>query len=93
MTWQETRLNLQTTLALLYDELKKKYRYEEKLGRPQFVNDRGNEFIPYILGDEAPWNCIVIEYSETGEDGDLFYPADYNSFEDMFREMIVEIES
>ena len=40
----------------------------------------GSWFRVILLGDKDPWNCLVIEYDD-GEDGDLYYPDDYDDFE------------
>ena len=44
------------------------------------------------MGAADPWNFLTIEYEDTGEDGDAYYPEDYDNFDDMLIEMLTEIE-
>lgn len=57
-----------------------------------FSCDEGESFSIVALGDVEPWNFIVIEYQECGEDGDGFYPEDYDSIEKLISDMRKEID-
>ena len=50
------------------------------------------EFSVVKMGDSDPWNFFVLEYDD-GEDGDGFYPDDFDSIDDLITAMIDEIES
>ena len=93
MTWEEIRQNIDDVMAIVNNMLALKYKTrvdgEEKI----FKNNAGIEFALRKLGDKEPWNAIVIQYEDTLEDGDSFYPEDFNSVNDMFQAMLEEIES
>ena len=58
-----------------------------------FVSNSGERFSLHVMGDAAPWNFLVIEYQDTGEDGDAFYPSDYDTIEDLIADMVQEIDA
>lgn len=58
-----------------------------------FVSHSGEKFSLHVMGDTAPWNFLVIEYQDTGEDGDAFYPSDYDAFDDLIADMVKEIDA
>lgn len=93
MTWEETRLNIHDVYLLLLKSFKGKYDYKEDADGIQFRNMKGIPFNVFIMGDSAPWNFIVVEYEDTGEDGDGYYPEDFDSYDDMLQAMLKEIES
>ncbi len=78
---------------MLIDSLKERYPFKEDTDEVHFKSKNGTPFNVFIMGDESPWDFLVVEYEDTWEDGDAFYPADYNSFEDLLEAMIKEIES
>ena len=99
MALMEQKNNMDQIFLLLQSAFKEKF----PPGRPELFpmaygsegwlqNSKGVPFSLHKMGDEAPWNFFVIEYGDTGEDGDSFYPDDYDSIEDMISEMIEEIE-
>lgn len=69
--------------------LKKRYKHEEHDSIIYFQNSRGEVFNVVMMD---LWGCLVIEYNDTGEDGDLYYPNDYKDFDTMLKAMIEEIE-
>lgn len=92
MTWAEKKLNIHEVYEMIIESLKNKYQFEENEEEIQFKNTKDVPFIVYAIGNEPPWNFLVIEYEDTGEDGDSYYPEDYECFEDMFQAMLAEIE-
>lgn len=55
---------------------------------------RSGSSVPFHVVDLQPFrNALTIEYADTWEDGDLFYPGDYETVEEMFKDMIKEIEN
>ena len=65
-----------------------------------FLND-GMVFRISLMGSSEPWNALVIEYAEDeakmainmADDGDLFYSSEYKSIDDMYNDMLKEINS
>ena len=92
MIWKETRLNIHDVYLLLLKSLKEKYDYKEDADGIQFRNMRGIPFNVSVMGDSEPWNFVVVEYEDTGEDGDGYYPEDFDSYDDLLQAMIKEIE-
>ena len=92
MTWMGTkriddiRKDVETLLSHAY-------KCETKEGVLYFSDPNGGQFHICRMGEEEPWNALVIEYMDTMEDGDLFYPEDYGSLEALVAEMRKEIES
>lgn len=85
MTLTETKLKVE-------DNLKNIYSYKDKGSTLFFVNNKGETFNVVKMGNDNRWTCLVIEYNDTGEDGDLYYPNDYKDFDTMFNAMLEEIE-
>ncbi len=83
MTWQETKSKTLEVHAMVINSLKKRYSFEEVADGVQFQNTKGIPFIVYAMGTADPWNFLTIEYEDTGEDGDAYYPEDYDNFDDM----------
>ena len=92
MTWLEMRSNPKKVYKLLVDSLKDKYQYKEGSDGVQFKTKNGVPFNVFVMGNEAPWDFLVIEYEDIGEDGDAYYPSDYDTFEMMLEAMIKEID-
>lgn len=100
MNWMEQRNNMDQVFELLQSVLTEKF----SPGKPEMFpmaygsegwlqNSKGIPFSLHKMGNKDPWNFFVIEYGDTGEDGDSFYPDDYDSFEDMISAILKEIES
>lgn len=92
MTWAETRSNLTVVSEMLKDALKDKYSFNNDSDGIRFLNNAGEPFNIFAMGNEPPWNFYVVEYENTGEDGDAFYPEDYSSFNELLGAMLKEIE-
>ena len=93
MGWMEARLNIPEIHKSLTKSLKSRYSYKENSDGIYFKNANNIPFKCCAMGTSDPWNCFVIEYEDFGEDGDLFYPEDYASFDDMFIAITTEIDS
>ena len=85
-------LNLSTkVLKTMIDErLSTEYKQVVIKSQPFYSNSDGLCFHVIDLGSFEP--ALVIEYAGTWEDGDLFYPEDYDTIDEMYAEMIAEIE-
>ena len=71
--------------------LEAKYAKTEINGQPFFVTNRKTPFrVQELTGS---FHAFVIEYADTWEDGDCFFPEDYASIEDMAAAMMREIDS
>ena len=81
-TIQDIKNEIENLLATLY-------KTREENGFYFFTNSKGVEFHVCCLGD---WPCVVIEYMDTMEDGDLWYPEDYPSIDNLIEAMKAEIE-
>ena len=92
MGWTETRFNTMSAKAVMENRLKEAYGAKESSEGMVFTNSAGVAFHLHAMGQEEPWDFIVIEYLDTGEDGDGFYPKDYTSEDEMFAAMVAEIE-
>ena len=92
MTWLGMKYNLPEIKSLLLNELKNRYSHVEMADGIQFITGKGRPFNVFVLGDSEPFGCFVIEHEDTGEDGDMYYPEDYKSFEEMLHAMLTEIE-
>lgn len=94
MIWEETKRDTEKVLRLVEDELSRRYEYsydEEK--NKIYTTGLGEHISICLMGTEAPWDFMVVEYAETGDDGEGFYPQDYDSFEEMINDIISEIET
>ena len=70
------------------------YKYSEsKTDGYVFKQDSGISFTVHKMGASSPWDFLVIDYHDTGEDGDAFYPEDYSSIDDMFKAMLEETKA
>ncbi len=91
MNWTE----VSKSCGLLKNEVEEKfigrYNHKDEDGAIVFQNDYGIEFGTFLF--EKPEVCIGIEYHDTWEDGDLFYPSDYKSLDDMVKDIEKEIDS
>ena len=92
MTWMEMKYNTALVFTALNELFSEKYKSSRKNDKTIFHHDKGFEFNLHVMGNSKPWDFIVIEYSDTGEDGDAFYPKDFDSKEAMFDAMLKEIE-
>lgn len=93
MTWQGTRYNMDELLRRINEALAARYEVVSSSDNSIYINKRGAEFHVCKLGIKDPWNCFVISYADTGEDGDCFYPEDYDNFASMLDAMIAEIDA
>lgn len=74
------------------DRLKNIFPNKVQDGILSFVNSNGIPFHVVCVGKEPPWDFIVIEYEDTMEDGDAFYPSDYFDFDSLFDAVLKEIK-
>ena len=75
---------------IINNMLSEKYSTKEINGQTFFIS---NKEIPFHIVNLSPFReALVIEYADTWEDGDLYYPADYPDAESMFTAMVSEIE-
>jgi hypothetical protein len=93
MTWLGMRNKMDDILELINNRLSELYVLENSENGLHFKNNKSVVFSVHKMGEKDPWNFFVIGYEDTGEDGDAFYPEDYNDFEEMFHKMLEEIES
>lgn len=76
------------------NKFKEVYRFtESKSDGYVFTTDSDISFTVHVMGEDEPWNFLVIDYHDTGEDGDAFYPDDYSSIDDMFKAMLEETKA
>lgn len=98
MIWMEMRNNLDQVKEAIETALSERYQAREKSENNAFHTgkvfhtDQYGDVSLCVMGNEEPWNFFVIEY-DNGEDGDSFYPSDYDNFEDLVADVISEIES
>ena len=92
MTWPGTR-SMNEIKKDVEASLKMVYPFKEEDGSVLFVPENFEAFKVCKMGDEEPWNALVLEYQDTGEDGDLFYAEDYDTLEAMVSLMRAEIQS
>lgn len=92
MIWEEMKFNIHSVYLLLLEALKARYNYRNDPDGIQFRNTKGRPFNIFVMGNAEPWKCVVVEYEDTGEDGGLYYPEDFDSYEAMLQAMLKEIE-
>ena len=71
------------------------------MGATWFIHPDGTYFRVSCMGAEPPWDALVIEYAQNKtdakqnmtEDGDLFYPSEFNSIKQMNDKMLTEINN
>ena len=80
-------MNINRTKQWIENRLNKIYRSVERDDETYFCNSKGLWFKIDAIGD---WDCLIIDYLP--EDGDQFYPEDYDDLEKMFDDMLSEIE-
>ena len=93
MAWMETKNNTIQVKSLVENELEKRYSMSNESGHKMFHSDQYGDFSICALGEEDPWNFLVISYENDGEDGDGFYPAEYESIDSLVADIIAEIEN
>ena len=71
--------------------LKKRYRTASVKGERFYETKRGVRF--HIINLEGFCEALVVEYADTWEDGDLFYPEDYGNIDELFSAIVSEIEA
>ena len=100
MTGTEKELtNLKAELESLLSEKYKSviFKNDKYKGEKMFIGHTGKAVHIDII---AGYKCLVIEHAETAEeaerltleDGDLFYPEEFLSKNDLFKAMMNEIE-
>ena len=92
MIWQEIKYNIDAVLEMINESLASKYIIRTENEPGDYINNQQVPFSVCKLGDTPPWNCLTISYEDTGEDGDLFYPEDYEEYDDLLQALITEIE-
>ncbi len=93
MTWTETRKNNGLVEPLISEELAKRYAQTEKDGKTYFRRQSGELFHPVrVQLDKGDADFFVIEYMDSMEDGDSFYPEDYDTLDSMMEEIFLEID-
>ena len=59
-----------------------------------FTSNKGECFtVDSMKGKTEDDNCVLINYLEDGEDGDRFFPSDYDDLNKLVDDMIKEIEA
>lgn len=93
MTWAETRLNNGLVEPLIREELAKRYKQVEEKGETYFRKKNGEllHLVRVRILDGGA-DFFTIEYMGSMEDGDSFYPEDYDSLEEMMKEIFREID-
>lgn len=71
--------------------LKEKYDTITIEGSSFFLNNKSVPFRIVAL-NTVKWSALVVEYGNTWEDGDCFFPEEYDSKEDLFEAILKEIE-
>lgn len=93
MTWTETKNDNSLVEPLISAELGKRYDHEEKDGKTYFRRQSGELFhLVRVRLQKDDADFFVIEYMNSMEDGDAFYPEDYDSLEAMMEEIVREID-
>ena len=99
MDWTDQKNDMDQVYSAVFSRLKESFSPAKLDDWPMahgssgwFQNSTGIPFSVHKMGDQAPWDFIVIEYADTGEDGEAYYPADYDNLENMIADMITEIE-
>ena len=92
MTWTEMQSDPERVKTVLEDILSRKYQSSIHGVTREFTRPSGESFRLHVMGSASPWSFIVIEYG-SGEDGDGYYPEDYESADKMAEDMILEIEA
>lgn len=93
MTWTETKSDTFKVRDLLTKRFTDLYKAEgSKADTVKFYTADGVPFSLHVMGADAPFDFIVIEYEDTGEDGDAFFPEDYDTIDDMITAMQTEID-
>lgn len=92
MTWKEMQSDPVRVKNAVSDRLREQFRTEQgHKDNETFLTESGVPFSIHVMGDKPPWDFLVIEYQDTGEDGDGFFPKDYASLDEMLEAMIEEI--
>lgn len=85
MTYPES-WSLNDARAFAENKFREVYPYSEKAGEVIFQLPDGSTMKVVQLGGKI--NALTLAYTE--EDGDLYYPEDYDTIDDMFAEMLKE---
>ena len=85
MTYSESR-SLNNIRSFIENKFKEKYPYSEIDGRIVFSLPDGVFMKVSQLGGD--FNALVMDYIE--EDGDLYYPDDYETLDALFEAMLEE---
>lgn len=94
MIWTEIKNQTKSVYELVENELSKRYTFScDADGVKTYVTSHGEHISLCLMGTEDPWDFFVVEYAETGDDGEGFYPKDYNSFDELMNDIISEIET
>lgn len=89
MTWTEISKKTDTLRSALEEALSKTYE-TASIEPKSFVNNKGDKFTLFTFSQ--PEVAVGIEYNDA-DDGDLYYPTDYDGIEPMLEDMAKEIES
>lgn len=93
MTWTETRSDNSLVEPMISEELAKRYDRAEKDGKTYFCRKSGELFhLVRVRLEKDDADFLVIEYMDSMEDGDSFYPEDYNSPEALMEAIFQEID-
>ena len=87
MTWTEIKSKIK-------DIFKSRFDYQLSENEPVFEYNAHTHFtIDSMRGDRRENDAVLVAYIEDGEDGDRYYPYDYDlDLEKMVDDMIKEIE-
>lgn len=93
MTWTEAKYNNDQAEPLIIGELGKKYDQTVKDGTVYFRRKDGELFhLIRIRIAKTGADFFVMEYMNSMEDGEAFYPEDYESLEAMMKDIYREID-
>lgn len=94
MGWMETRNDTTAAYGLVLEKFKARFEVCGAVSEdePLFKHDCGVKFSIHKMGDEDPWNFVVIDY-DGGEDADTFYPNEYDSLDELFNAIVQSIDN
>ena len=93
MTWTETKYHNDQAEPLIIGELGKKYDQTVKDGTVYFRRKDGELFhLIRIMIPKSGADFFVMEYMNSMEDGEAFYPEDYESLEALMKDIYREID-
>ena len=90
--WSVVRNNIDNAVNAVEIELSQRYPYTMENGKRIYHSDKAGFFHIDILRGLADVPFFVIDYMKDYEDGDGFFPVDYDSLDTLVSDVITEIE-